>query len=193
MEKIISKLKVLEAENITPNLLNEILSMYNQNEIDFSKYIPEGHSDTYLRTCLLKEPIEALILKWDAGCETAIHHHYGFWGYVLVLSGEGLNIDFEYDETNQILRKTNEQHLKPGMLVHELKDAVHQLKNISNKEPLIAFHLYHPAQRTLDNCLIFDIDKKRIGKLSINAKSASWKEPEENFIEIHDNAFTYID
>ena len=62
-------------------------------------------TDNYARNILLLDPFEVVVLHWPPGVESAIHHHEGFWGYVLCVEGEVENVEYTYDAERRELRE----------------------------------------------------------------------------------------
>ena len=65
----------------------------------------DAASGNYARNILLMDPFEVVVLHWPPGVESAIHHHEGFWGYVLCVEGEVENVEYTYDADAKELRQ----------------------------------------------------------------------------------------
>lgn len=142
----------------------------------------------YTKVNLIFQPVELAILRFEPCYFTAIHDHPGYWGYVIIISGEGIDKAFNFDGKTLIGRK--ETHLKKGDLVFEIENGIHLFKNSSKNTPLVSLHCYYPPH-SLDNSRIFDIEQKRIGIMNEKSRHLSWSLSDQYFHKIIENAFEY--
>jgi cysteine dioxygenase len=160
------------------------------NGLAFKNLIPPiVDRDTYARNILMMHPIEVGLLHWPAGIESAVHHHEGFYGYVIVLEGELDNIEYSF-ENGQLTEMLGVRGRKGGILP-ERDGVIHKLANRSQTQAAITLHIYFPPLEDFNGMKIFDIENKRIATLSAEAKTASWSEPAQSYTTIQNNAFVY--
>jgi predicted metal-dependent enzyme (double-stranded beta helix superfamily) len=191
MEQLIEQAKQLKERDLQLEPLGQFLEQFDFADIDYSPYKPEVKApDNYARNVVLMDPLEIAILYWPPGTESAIHFHEGFWGYVAVLEGEGENIEYEFDG-EKLVEQKGQRYVKGGMFGEQDK-VIHKITNPQQADPLLTAHFYYPPLESFDGMKIFDIENERIGVLSDDAETASWKEDEENFKEIKENAFTFV-
>jgi ubiquinone/menaquinone biosynthesis C-methylase UbiE len=160
------------------------------NGLEFSHLIPQiVDRDNYARNILMMHPIEVGLLHWPAGVESAVHHHQGFYGYVIVLEGELDNIEYGF-ENDQLTEKLGVRGRKGGILP-ETDGVIHKLANPSATKAAVTLHIYYPPLESFEGMKIFDLENKKIAILSAEAKTASWSEPTASYSSIQENAFSY--
>ena len=87
--------------------LGQYVRAIDCDTLDLTGLVPEfePNSGNYARNILLMEPFEVVVLHWPPGVQSAIHHHEGFWGYVLCVQGEVENVEYTFDpETKELQR-----------------------------------------------------------------------------------------
>lgn len=174
--------------------LGEWLRQVDLNELDMTGVIPsiEGEKDNYTRNILLMDPFEVVVLHWPPGVESAIHHHDGFWGYVLCVEGEVENIEYSYDKDEKQLKEGRALRVRKGGILPEPDGTIHKIVNPSQDQPLVTIHFYAPALETLDGMVIFDAEKGWRGELNEKATTASFHQDEQGFRLLEKNAFDFV-
>ena len=89
MRALIETIRTTTPEGFDFEWLGDLVRSIDPAELDLTGCIPsiEGMTDNYARNILLLDPFEVVVLHWPPGVESAIHHHEGFWGYVLCIEG----------------------------------------------------------------------------------------------------------
>ncbi len=191
MQQLIEKAKHLKEDDLQLEPLGRFLDQFDFTNIDYASYQPEVKDpDNYARNVLLMSPLEVAILYWPPQTESAIHHHKGFWGYVVVLEGEGENVEYKYEADKLIEQKGS--RYTPGGRFGEPDDVIHKIRNPQTDKALLTAHFYYPPLESFEDMRIFDVEENKIGVLGAEAETASWKEPQEYFQSIENNAFTFI-
>jgi SAM-dependent methyltransferase/predicted metal-dependent enzyme (double-stranded beta helix superfamily) len=162
--------------------------------LDYEGTVPEfdAGSGNYARNILLMDPFEVVVLHWPPGVESAIHHHEGFWGYVLCLEGEVENVEYTYDADRKELREKSALRVRKGGVLPEPDGTIHKIVNPSADAPLITVHFYAPALQDLDGMVLFDAEKGWRGELNAQATTASFHQDEAGFRSLEKGAFTYV-
>lgn len=162
--------------------------------LDMSGVVPtyDAASGNYARNILLMEPFEVVVLHWPPGVESAIHHHEGFWGYVLCVEGEVENVEYTYDAGARELREKSALRVRKGGVLPEPDGTIHKIVNPSRTEPLITVHFYAPALETLDGMVLFDAEKGWLGELNAEATTASFHQDPKGFRRLEKDAFRFI-
>ncbi|MCH1582834.1 MAG: methyltransferase domain-containing protein [Flavobacteriales bacterium] len=162
--------------------------------LDYATTVPEydAGSGNYARNILLMDPFEVVVLHWPPGVESAIHHHEGFWGYVLCLEGEVENVEYTFDAERKELREKGALRVRAGGVLPEPDGTIHKIVNPSAESPLITVHFYAPALEDLDGMVLFDAEKGWRGELNATATTASFHQDEAGFRSLEKGAFTYI-
>lgn len=164
------------------------------DEIDVAPHIPsiKGMTDNYARNILLMDPFEVVVLHWPPGVESAIHHHDGFWGYVLCVSGEVENVEYRYDAASKTLKEGCALRVSAGGVLPEPDGTIHKIVNPSLDKPLVTIHFYAPALETLDGMVIFDAEKGWRGELNDKATTASFNQSDAGFRTLKKDAFEFV-
>jgi len=190
MDSIKSLFSSFSSEELTYIKLGELTRDINVNQIQFPRN-PEAYEKSdasdYYRKIYTLEPLEIAVLYWPPLAESAVHFHSGFYGYVLVLEGEGENIEYRLSEG--IMCEKRRILCTKGGIMNEPDGTIHKIRNASNSKPLITLHLYVPALANLDGLALYDLENKKIGILNEKALNASFNEPKEHFHSIEENAF----
>lgn len=168
-------------ENLTNFLLN-----YDFSDLEYQDLVPAPEENDYSRNILLLDPLEVVLLYWPPHIESAIHHHEGFYGHVLVLEGTLSNIDYYHE--NSELSEHGIIDASSGGILPEAEGIIHKLTN-RHDVPAVSLHFYYPALENFDGMTIFDDTNKRLGVLNQDAAVASWQSPPEHFHKIVENAF----
>jgi ubiquinone/menaquinone biosynthesis C-methylase UbiE/predicted metal-dependent enzyme (double-stranded beta helix superfamily) len=163
--------------------------VYSQDfsKLNYQSHLPEIESATdYSRNILCLEPLELVLLRWPPGTESGVHFHEGFYGYVVILQGEAMDIQYRFANG-----KLDEQMMScchQGGVIDEPDGIIHKIVNSSETEELVSLHIYYPALESFEGMQLFDLEKKRWGKLSGDAKNASFEDLSV-FDELKENAF----
>jgi SAM-dependent methyltransferase/predicted metal-dependent enzyme (double-stranded beta helix superfamily) len=175
---------------ITFEKIGEIVAKVAQEQFDYDDFLPEiVNPKKYARRTLTLDPIEVSMLHWPPGAASAVHHHEGFFGYVLCLEGTIENTTFRFQ--GGTLYEDFSLRALPGGWVREPDGVIHRISNPSAVDRLVTLHFYYPAIQSLDGILLFDLEHKRMGRLNAEAKSASFEEPLSAFHAITHDAFDY--
>lgn len=189
MQSLLDALSSFEEKDLTYHALGQWVTSFSLTAIDYQPHLPAvNNPNDYARNILLLEPLEAVLIYWPPGVRSAIHHHQGFYGYVVVL--EGMLQDRTFTFAGKVLKEDRVLQAFPGGIIDEPDGVLHELGNIDPGKPAVTLHLYHPALETLEGLRIFDLEHKRIGVLNAFAPTASWKNAGECFAAIEENAFT---
>ncbi|MCB0790433.1 MAG: methyltransferase domain-containing protein [Flavobacteriales bacterium] len=145
---------------------------------------------SYHRDILTLEPLEVVLLSWPPGVASAVHHHDGFAGHVLVLDGQLENIAYTIKDGVM----TDRMHMLagPGGVVPEPDGIIHVLRNPDRMDWARTLHFYFPALTDLDGMRIFDLSNGTIATLNSSAKAASFSEPESSFSKLEKEAFRFV-
>lgn len=191
MKLLLDKIKAINVDQLNfDNLFDHILP-FDPNEIDYKYHLPQIESpNEYARNILLEDPLEVVLIHWPASVESAIHLHAGFWGYVGVLSGEALNI--EYELSKGMLKQSRAVTVKAGGIIPEPDGIIHKIANASSKKELITIHFYYPALKDLNGLKLFSEDGT-IVELNEKAPSASLNLSSDCYSSIKKNLFTFED
>ena len=174
--------------------MGDLVRSVDPGELDLRGCIPsiEGMTDNYARNILLLDPFEVVVLHWPPGVESAIHHHKGFWGYVLCIEGEVENIEYEFDAERKELREGSALRVSAGGVLPEPDGTIHKIVNPSPDQPLVTVHFYAPALDTLDGMVLFDAEKGWLGELNAEATTASFHQDPKGFRRLEKDAFTFV-
>lgn len=193
MDFVVQHFKSIPKSELSYRNLGEIVQSLDINKIQFSKDerdYEKSDASQYFRKIHTIDPLELAVLYWPPNSESAIHYHHGFYGYVLVLSGEGENI--EYNWHDNILSHSLTMKCNVGGIMNEPDGVVHAIRNSSNTKPLITLHIYYPALTDLNNLTVFDPKTLTLGVLNEKALNASFLEPKEHFQKLETDAFKFI-
>ena len=174
--------------------MGDLVRSVDPGELDLRGCIPsiDGMTDNYARNILLLDPFEVVVLHWPPGVESAIHHHKGFWGYVLCIEGEVENIEYEFDAEQKELREGSALRVSAGGVLPEPDGTIHKIVNPSPDQPLVTVHFYAPALDTLDGMVLFDAEKGWLGELNAEATTASFHQDPKGFRRLEKDAFTFV-
>lgn len=164
-------------------------------EIDFSKIdLPEeensGERTDYSRDVIQLQPFECVVLRWPPKCESAIHLHKGFWGFVAVVQGNCQNVEYSLKNRELKLKRVTDGF--PGAILKEPDGVIHKLVNPSDSEA-VTIHFYWPPLTSFDNMKIYDTVENRMAILNDKATAASWKLSKDCYHKVEENAFVYVD
>jgi hypothetical protein len=190
MEQFISKLRTCNYPVTEEKLKNIFLDSIGL--INYKNFISEvNDNNSYSRFKLLNKPFDVYLMVWPGSVASAVHEHNNFWGYVHILEGEAEESVFSFDEKELIL--LNHQNFSKGELLFEENNAIHLVRNSSNKNRLVTLNVYYPPSHDMNGCRIFDIENKRIGVLNSKASSMSWNNSPDCFNKVIENAFEYTE
>lgn len=194
MQALIETIRKTTPEGFDFEWMGNLVRSIDPDELDLRVCIPsiEGMTDNYARNILLLDPFEVVVLHWPPGVESAIHHHEGFWGYVLCLEGEVENVEYTYDAERRELREGLALRVSAGGVLPEPDGTIHKIVNPSPDKPLVTVHFYAPALDTLDGMVLFDAEKEWLGELNEHATTASFNQDEFGFRRLEKDAFTFI-
>lgn len=189
MQSLLDALSSFEDKDLTYHALGQWVRSFPFTQLDYQPYLPKAdRADDYARNILTLEPLEAVLIHWPPGVRSAVHHHEGFYGYVVVL--EGMLQDRTFTYRDKVLKEDRVLQAFAGGIIDEPDGVIHELGNIDPDQPAVTLHLYYPPLETLEGLRIFDLDKRRIGTLNETAPTASWQNPIECFSSLEENAFT---
>lgn len=175
---------------VTYSTLGDFIERVDFSMLDYQEDLPiVSDPGEYGRKILCMEPCECVLLHWPPECESAIHFHQGFYGYVVVLEGWCKDVGYEFE--SGFLSEIKSVQCFQGSIIPEQDGIIHKLCNPSKNQTLVTLHFYYPALESLKGMKIFDLINKKIAVLSENAPSASFNGPQENFDDIIENAFEY--
>jgi ubiquinone/menaquinone biosynthesis C-methylase UbiE/predicted metal-dependent enzyme (double-stranded beta helix superfamily) len=189
LKRIIDAIKATTIPS-TATELKQFIEQFNLDEYDYAPHLsePETKGD-YGRNIFTLDPFECVLINWPANTESGIHHHDGLFGYVLVLEGEIENIC--YRKVDGILEECEIQRYGRGALIYEPDGVIHKIKNARSDTRAVSIHFYYPPLRTLGGLRIFDIERRAIGVLSDEAKTASWSDEDGHFTSLEHDAFEF--
>ena len=194
MQALIETIRKTTPKGFDFEWMGELVRSIKLNELNLEGCIPsiEGMSDNYARNILLLDPFEVVVLHWPPGVESAIHHHEGFWGYVLCVEGEVENVEYAYDKKKGELREGQALRVRAGGVLPEPDGTIHKIVNPSADRPLVTVHFYAPALDTLDGMVLFDAEKGWMGELNEKATTASFQQDLSGFRKLEKDAFTFV-
>ncbi|WP_306643920.1 methyltransferase domain-containing protein [Sanyastnella coralliicola] len=191
MEKILQAIRENTPEGFDYEWLGKFVRAIDVDSLNYKGYLPEiTDKKDYARNILCLEPFECVLLYWPPGVESAVHHHKGFWGYVLCLEGTVDNI--EYIQSGDQLLESRTIRAQAGGVLNEPDNTIHKIVNPSEEEYLVTLHFYYPALDTLDRLRIFDLDKGAVATLNEKAPTASFAHPKDNYHAFEEDAFKYV-
>jgi SAM-dependent methyltransferase len=189
MNALLEAVRGLDPKTLSYEALGDFCRAIDPASLDWAAHLPEpAPPGTYSRNILTLDPIEVALLRWPPGVESAVHYHRGFYGYVLVLAGQGA--DVVYRHHGEHLDEHRLALIGPGGLLHEPDGTIHKIVNASATEELVSLHLYFPPLETLDGMVIYDPSRGRLGELGPEAETASWAEDVSRFRRVEEDAFT---
>lgn len=155
---------------------------------DWATHVPPlDATGEYTRNILCLKPFEVVLLHWPPGTESAVHHHQGFWGCVVCLSGTAENVNYTLEEgvmmVEDVMRAT------PGGIIPEPDGTIHKIRNGSAKDPLVTLHLYHPALETLDGLVLYDVEAGKRVECNEKAPTASLELPQDCYRRVEVETF----
>ncbi|MCB0780403.1 MAG: hypothetical protein KDC03_12900, partial [Flavobacteriales bacterium] len=73
---------------LSPDALGRFVRGLDISTLDLDRWRGmEAPKGGYVRDVLTTDPLEVVVLVWPPGGASAIHHHQGFFGHVLVVEG----------------------------------------------------------------------------------------------------------
>ncbi len=194
MQKLIERIRRETPANFDFEWLGRFVRSIDLPSLDLAGSVPEyeRESGNYARNILLMEPFEVVVLHWPPGVASAIHHHEGFWGYVLCMEGELENVEYTFDVERKELRERGALEVRKGGVLPEPDGTIHKIANPSSDQSLISIHFYAPALDTLDGMVLFDAEKGWRGELNAQASTASFHQDPRGFRKLEKDAFTFI-
>jgi SAM-dependent methyltransferase/predicted metal-dependent enzyme (double-stranded beta helix superfamily) len=194
MQDILTRIASETPKDFDYEWLGQFVRSIDVDRLKLEGLIPpfEADSGNYARNILMMDPFEVVVLHWPPGVESAIHHHRGFWGYVLCVEGAVENVDYEYDEDAAELRECRALRVLAGGVLPEPDGTIHKIVNPSKDRPLVTVHFYAPALETLDGMVLFDAEKGGLAELNEKATTASFHQDESGFRRWVKDAFTFV-
>ncbi len=194
MKTLCNRIKSDTPQGFDYEWLGQFVRDIQLGDLDLSDVVPDfdAASGNYARNILLMDPFEVVVLHWPPGVESAIHHHEGFWGYVLCVEGEVENVEYTYDADAKELRQKSALRVRKGGVLPEPDGTIHKIVNPSQDQPLITIHFYAPALEDLDGMVLFDAERGWRAELNADATTASFHQDEKGFRSLQKNAFTYV-
>lgn len=164
---------------------------HDWGNMDWESLLPAIEDPTdYARNILCLEPFEVVLIQWPPGVESAVHHHEGFWGAVVCLSGEVENVAYELD-AEELRVKEIIQATSRG-IVAEPDGTLHKIRNASDSEALVTLHFYSPALADLDGLVLYDLPTGNRLTCNALAPTASVDLDSSNYRMVESDAFEYI-
>lgn len=194
MQRLLDTIRSSTPEGFDFEWLGGLVRSIDLDTLDLEGLVPsiDGLTDNYARNILLLDPFEVVILHWPPGVESAIHHHEGFWGYVLCVEGEVENVEYRFDAQKKELREGTALRVRAGGVLPEPDGTIHKIVNPSKEHPLVTIHFYYPALDTLDGMVLFDAERRWMGELNETATTASFNQDESGFRRLEKEAFTFV-
>lgn len=190
MRELSQKIKDFDTEVTFESLLTFIKSL-NISDLKFDQSIVEPESEgDYGRNIISLEPFECVLINWPAGVSSAVHHHKGLFGYVLVLEGVLDNFSYQLKE-GELIEYAIDKYASNG-IIPEPDGVIHKLVNTSTSKRAITLHFYYPAIESFEGMRLYNLQSGAIGTLSDQAKTASWLQAPNHFKTIKEKAFQYI-
>lgn len=191
MKALLEKISLIDPKTLDYESLFDQILPFDPNNISYKEYLPKIESASeYARNILLLDPIELVLIQWPPNVESAIHLHSGFWGYVGVLEGEALNV--EYVLKKGVLKQVRAVTVKKGGIIPEPDGVIHKISNASSSNALITLHFYYPPLKDLDGLKLFSTDGTLV-ELNEKAKSASLNLSKNCYRNFTENKFTFED
>ena len=176
---------------LSPDALGRFVRGLDVSTLDLDRWRGmEAPKGGYVRDVLTTDPLEVVVLVWPPGGASAIHHHQGFFGHVLVVEGLLENVEFRLKDG--VLTDTLHAVFGPGGVAYEPDGMHHLIRNADPDSTLITVHFYSPPISDLTGLKILDPATGTIAVLNEKAKSASFKEPREHFSEVQEGVFRYL-
>lgn len=190
MIQLCQKIKSTEIDIIFKSL-GDFIKTINIENINYDAFINEPeHAGDYGRNILTVDPFECVLINWAPSVESAVHHHKGLFGYVLVLEGELDNISYRF-EKGKLMEYAVDRYGRND-LAPEPDGIIHKLSNNSTTNRAITLHFYYPAIHSFEGMEIYNLEKGQIGILGKHANTAKWSLKEDHFKEIRKNAFEFV-
>jgi ubiquinone/menaquinone biosynthesis C-methylase UbiE len=191
MESLLDAVRAQGRGILSPQALGTFVRGIDVAALDLSPWRGrEAPAGGYVRETLLTDPLEVTVLVWPPGGASAIHHHAGFFGHVLVVEGRMENI--EYRLKDGVLTDTLHAVFGPGGVAYEPDGMHHLIRNADPDATLLTIHFYSPPLTSMAGLKILDPATGTIATLNEQAKSASFKEPRAHFAEVQEGVFTYL-
>lgn len=191
MKSLLEKIKEIEIDNLNYDTLFDYILPFVPSKIAYEDFLPKIEDpNEYARNILLLDPLEVVLIHWPKGVESAIHLHSGFWGYVGVLKGEALNVEYVLEK--KILKQTRAVTVKEGGLIPEPDGVIHKITNASAELPLVTVHFYYPALKDLDRLKLFSTEGS-IVELNGKASSASLNLSKDCYRSYREDQFSFED
>lgn len=194
MQALIETIRKTTPNGFDFDWMGRLVRSIKLDELDLGDCIPSiaGMTENYARNILLLDPFEVVVLHWPPGVESAIHHHEGFWGYVLCVEGEVENVEYTFDKERRELKEGQALRVRAGGVLPEPDGTIHKIVNPSSNEPLVTVHFYAPALDTLDGMVLFDAKRTWLGELNEKATTASFQQDPSGFRRLEKDAFTFV-
>ena len=191
MKALLDKIALIDVDKLDYDTLFDYILPFVPKRISYKEYLPKiENTSAYARNILLLDPIELVLIHWPPNVESAIHLHAGFWGYVGVLEGEALNV--EYKLQNGVLKQVRAVSVKEGGVIPEPDGIIHKIANASSSKSLVTLHFYYPALKDLNGLILFSEDGS-IVELNEKASSASLHLQKECYRSFKVKQFTFED
>ena len=201
MHSIVQRILSETPKNQSFQWLGDFVRSIDIDALTWAGDVPALDSEgNYTRNILCMEPFECVLIHWPPGAQSAIHHHRGFWGYVLCLEGEVENVEYGYSpggarngkDGRAVLTELQSCRAGRGGILNEPDGAIHKIVNASSSKPLLTLHFYSPALVNLDTMVIFDEQKLLLGELNEKAQTASFNQASSCFRRLERDAFDFV-
>lgn len=191
MNALLERIKAETPEKFDYEWLGEFVRSINTETLNYQDALPKvTDPKDYARNILCLEPFECILLLWPPGVESAVHHHAGFWGYVLCLDGTVDNI--EYREEGGKLYESRAVRATSGGVLNEPDGVIHKIVNASEEDYLVTLHFYYPALDTLEDLRLFCLETNRVAVLNETAPTASMNLEPSSYKSMKKDAFDFI-
>lgn len=194
MNNLIDRIRSVTPKPFDFKWLGDFVRSIDLSEVDMQGAVPEidPASGNYARKILCMDPFEVVVLHWPPGVASAIHHHEGFWGYVLCVEGEVENVEYVHDAASRELREMSAMRVRAGGVLPEPDGTIHKIVNPSKDHPLVTLHFYAPALESLDGMVLFDAEQGWLAELNEHATTASFQQDKSGFRRLEQDAFTFV-
>jgi predicted metal-dependent enzyme (double-stranded beta helix superfamily) len=189
MKEILDALRAMKGQQIEPNLIRQVLETLQLRNLNVDEYVKKLSGEALEREIILKDPVEAFILKWPPQFFYPIHQHSNFWGFVVPLQGILSETLYGYAPNKRKVFIHPTKTFRAGEIVYEPYKVIHKLQNTSPIESLITLHVYYPPVYNFKGTSIFDAKNRRLAILNEKAETLSWDLPEDQYESIEENAY----
>lgn len=189
MKQVLQSLNELRGMEIDPANTMKAISAIDLKNLDYKPYLEGCDLSRYNRIKVNDSPMQVFLMTWPPQFLLPIHQHKNFWGYVIPLQGIVAETIYGYAARKKKVYLHPTKTHKPGEIIYEPYNVIHKLQNTSPLEPTISLHIYYPPSYNYDGTLIFDAQNRRLAVLNEKAPALSWDLPDDNYHEVHEEAY----